>query len=218
MHPATTSTNKNQLFPAVRHARFNFQKPPLHAAHYPHFLSAFDTREYKVRGEIAVVSENRERSGAAAAARLDNLDSALRLVDEIGGSIAAATARPSLRHDSDSTKPYGEDGRQESSETCMDAMERSLSAMARSLQKMHLVREQPPQTRHRHCSDRVHQPRQDPDDFVRDYLHREKMDMQNFEGKQYAGDIFTTRLIPKPYMFVKRMSSVSLREKTGLPA
>ena len=183
------------------------------------FLTCFHSlrnTKYVVLTAIMDLGENRDRSGAAA--RLDNLDSAFRLVDEIGGSLAGAAARPppSLRHDSVSTRPYN-DNRNDGTEGRMDAMERSLSAMARSLQEMRISREQnpppPPLGRYRHYSDRGHLSRQDPDDFVRDHLQRERMDMPNFEGKQYAGDIFTTRLIPKPYMFVKKLSSASLRKK-----
>ena len=157
--------------------------------------------------------ETRERCGAAA--RLDNLDSAFRLVDEIGVSIAGAAGRPagSVRLDSASTRPYGDD--QQGSDNRMDAMERSLSSMARAIQEMQMSREPPAplEARYRHYSDRQPAHRHDPEDFVREHLAREKMDTPNYEGKQYAGDIFTTRLIPKPYMFVQKLSSASLRKK-----
>ena len=124
--------------------------------------------------------ESRDRSGAAA--RLEDLDSAFRLVDEIGGEIVgylAGAARQSIRHESVSTKPYGEEDRREN--TRMDALERSLRAMAQSIQDLCITRDAAPPTahgRHRHYSDRIQASRQDPEDF----LLKEKMDMTGFEG------------------------------------
>ena len=128
-------------------------------------------------------------------------------------------ARPQGRTDSVSMRPFGEDGHRDYADARMEVMERNMATIAQTLQELRLNQDQRPVTNHasrgRHLSERAPASRHhhSQDDFVRDHVARERMEILSYEGKQYAGDIFTMQLIPKPYMFVKKLSGNSLKKK-----
>ena len=209
----------SQLFPAPRCARFNFMVdsnyPGCDAQQILLSSQLFPAPRCARFNFIHTTTLSTSVHEIAAAARLESLDSAFRTVDEIGSTM---DFRAHPRHESVSTKPYGEDERHVNPDSRMDAMERSLADMARAIREMRINQPDQPAPRSgrdRHWSERAAFPRSPAreEDFVREFLAKEKMDIPNYDGKQYAGDIFITRLIPKPYMFVKKLSSASLKKK-----
>ena len=49
--------------------------------------------------------------------------------------------------------------------------------------------------------------------FVQSNLDRERFDIPAQDGKHYVGDLFTKKLIPKPYMYVAKLANSSLKKK-----
>ena len=157
----------------------------------------------------------------SASIRADGLDSAFKIVDEIDSVTNGEPrgARPQGRTDSVSTRPFGHDDHRDYADARMEAMERNMATIVQTLQELRLNQDQRLVTNHasrgRHLSECAPASRHhhSQDDFVRDHLARERMEIPSYEGKQYAGDIFTMQLIPKPYMFVKKLSGSSLKKK-----
>ena len=160
-----------------------------------------------------VLSMDRARHNNA-----DSLELGFRVVDELSTDmrdIPNPRQRERRRRGSASTKEYAE-GRPEDPSR-MDILERSITALARSVEHMHIGRE-PPHTDRNFRPETPRYPttpfsRQDREAFVHDYMGLERMDMPQLEGKHTTNEVLTEKKIPKPFMFIEKFGLDTLTKK-----
>ena len=144
---------------------------------------------------------------------LDRAIAGYRIIDEVGSSSIMDDGDTRRRSDSVSTKGYQDGDRLCSTDYRIDAIERDMSFLVRSMQELKMSREptSPEQRRRRH-TERLPS-RHNRDAFVTECLARERMEMPQFDGKPIATDIFGLDPIPKPYMFVQKLDTATLKKK-----
>ena len=145
---------------------------------------------------------------------LDRAISGYRVIDEVGSTATMDDRHLRRRRESESTKAYGDQDIHKSNDSRIDAMERDMSYLVRAMKDMRSGYQDSPDRRHRRHSERpVSRHDLDRDAYAQEFLARERMDMPRFEGKLIAGDIFGVDPIPKPYMFIKKLTGASIKKK-----
>ena len=131
-----------------------------------------------------------------------------KILDEV-----ARTPRHPTRHrnegDSVSTKPYSEARHDYSSDHRVDLMERRLSDLVNRLDDMMVSRD----AGHRQRPPLAPDFPRSQESFVRDYLHRERLEIPPQDGKQDLSDFFVRNPIPKPYMFLQKTGLTCAKKK-----
>ena len=137
--------------------------------------------------------------------------SQFRVVDEVG---ADGDYRDNVaRADSAITKEYGESNAGDTSAR-FERIEGLILTMAEKMDRMCDSRQsiqhrdmpvQPP-----YCSQPLRMPA---DDFIQQQLDRERYSIPAQDGKMFVPDMFVKNPIPKPYMFVDRLATSSIKKK-----
>ena len=151
----------------------------------------------------------------------DSLEMGFRVVDEVGSQtttdreVEFRRRDRQQRRDSSSTREYGDTRVEDPSR--MDAIERSITALARSVEHLRVNREHSQRPEPSRLLETPRYPttpfsRHDRDAYVNDYMTREKMEIPSQEGK-HTCDILTERKIPKPYMFIEKFGLDTLKKK-----